>query len=335
MSTLAPAAHQRAEHLSVGRQRRVGRRRGSARRSPSHSAFASAAYSRPDAGARQSPSAASSAASAEPRVADERQRPVFGRVERLDVEADEAPVRVLEQRPGAGGEVGEPRADGEHDVGFLGEAIGGVGAGDADGAHVQRMVGRRRRFAGLGLGDRNAVLVAEGDQLALRRRNRARRRRRRRAASWPRARAPRHPASSRASGALAAQAMHALVEEALGVVERFGLDVLAEGERHRAAFGRVGQHRDRARQRRHDLLGPHDAVEIARDRAEAIVGAHRAVAEILDLLQHRIGAAIGEDVARQQQHRQPIDMRDRGGGDHVGRAGADRAGAGHHAPAAR
>ena len=100
-------------------------------------------------------------------------------------------------------------------------------------------------------------------------------------------------------------------EEALGIVVGLGLHVLAEGQRHRAAFGRVGQHGHRPLQRRHDLLGPGDAVEVARDRAEAVVGRDRAVAEILDLLQHRVGAAVGEDVARQQQHRQAVDMGER------------------------
>ena len=129
--------------------------------------------------------------------------------------------------------------------------------------------------------------------------------------------------------------MHALVEEARRIVIGLGLHVLAEGERHRPAFGRIGQDRDRPIERRHDLLGTRDAVEIARHRAEAVVGAHRSVAEILDLLQNRVGPAVGEHVAGDQQHGQPIDMRDRGGGDHVGRAGADRGGAGHHPLAAR
>ena len=129
--------------------------------------------------------------------------------------------------------------------------------------------------------------------------------------------------------------MHALVEEARRIVIGLGLHVLAEGERHRPAFGRIGQDRDRPVERRHDLLGPRDAVEIARHRAEAVIGAHRSVAEVLDLLQNRIGPAVGEHVAGDQQHRQPIDMRDRGGGDHVGRARADRGGAGHHPLAPR
>ena len=93
-----------------------------------------------------------------------------------------------------------------------------------------------------------------------------------------------------------------LVEEALGIVVGLGLHVLAERQRHRPAFGRIGQHLHGAAERRDDLLGPRDAVEIARHRAEAVIGRQRAVAEILDLLQHRIGPAIGEDVAGQQQH---------------------------------
>ena len=136
-------------------------------------------------------------------------------------------------------------------------------------------------------------------------------------------------------GREATEAVQAVFEEACGIVVGFGLHVLAEGERHRAAFGRVGQHGHRPAERRHDLLGPHDAVEIARDRAETVVGADRPVAEILDLLQNRIGPAAGEDVAGNEQHRQAIDMRHRGGGDHVGRARPDRGRAGHHAPAAR
>ena len=41
----------------------------------------------------------------------------------------------------------------------------------------------------------------------------------------------------------AAHTMHALVEEAGWVVVGLGLHVLAEGERHRPAFGRIGQDR--------------------------------------------------------------------------------------------
>ena len=123
------------------------------------------------------------------------------------------------------------------------------------------MIRRGRGLAGLGLGDRNAALLAEGEQLllglgiehaaaadhegllsALQRRDRLR--------QFPRVRA------------LATNMMRALGEETLGVVVGLGLHVLTEGERDRAAFGGVGQHGERARQRGHDLLGPRDAVEV-------------------------------------------------------------------------
>ena len=125
---------------------------------------------------------------------------------------------------------------------------------------------------------------------------------------------------------------HSLRREELGrPVEGLGLHVLAEGERHRAAVGRVGHGGEGAGQRGQELLGAGDAVEVAADRAEGVVGGDGAVAEVLDLLQHRVGRAVGEDVAGDEQDRQAVDVGERGGGDHVERAGADRGGDRHGA----
>ena len=49
---------------------------------------------------------------------------------------------------------------------------------------------------------------------------------------------------------------------------------------------------------------------------------------VFDLLQHGVGDAVREVVARQQQDRQPVDRRASRAGDHVRRAGSDRRGAG-------
>ena len=103
---------------------------------------------------------------------------MLGRVERLHVDADEPPVGILEQRPGPGGEIGEPRADADDHVRLRRERVGRAGPGDADRAHGQGMVGRRRRLAGLRLGDRNAALWRRSRSARARRRNRGRRRRR-------------------------------------------------------------------------------------------------------------------------------------------------------------
>ena len=122
-------------------------------------------------------------------------------------------------------------------------------------------------------------------------------------------------------------------EERLGPIMGLGLHILAEGQADRPAFRRVGHHPHRAGQRAQQMLGPRDAVEIAHHGAETVIRADRAVTEILDLLQHRIGAAVGIDIARDQQQRQPVHMGDRGGGDHVRGARPDAGRHGLRAPA--
>ena len=84
--------------------------------------------------------------------------------------------RIAEQRPRAGGEILQPRADGKHEIGLRGERVRGARAGDADRAHVERMIVRQRAFSGLRLGDRNAVALRKSGERARSPRNSARRR---------------------------------------------------------------------------------------------------------------------------------------------------------------
>jgi hypothetical protein len=77
-------------------------------------------------------------------------------------------------------------------------------------------------------------------------------------------------------------------------------------------------------QRMDDLLRSRDAIEVARHGPKAVIGRHRAVAEILDLLQNRIGNTAGEHIARQEKHRQAVHMGNRRRRDHVGGARANR-----------
>ena len=112
--------------------------------------------------------------------------------------------------------------------------------------------------------------------------------------------APTARANSFSSGRMRRGSPQRLGEEAFGIVIGFRLHVLAERQSHRSAFGGIGQHRHGAIEGRNQLLGPRDAVEIARHRAEAVIGGRRAVAEILDLLEDGIGLAVGEDVAGQE-----------------------------------
>ena len=198
--------------------------------------------------------------------------------------------------------------------------------------HVEGMAVRQRRFSGLCFDDRNAMPFRKG---------------RKRLAGF----GIQHAAAGNDDrlcrcfehrdrmgqfvriGMQAARGPDFFVKEAFGIIIGFRLHILAERQRDRAAIGGIGQHLHGAAQRRDDLFGAGDAVEIARNRAEAVVDGHRAVAEILDLLEDRIRTAIGKDIAREKQDRQAVDMGKGCRCHHVECAGADGRGAGHEAAA--
>ena len=255
-------------------------------------------------------------------------------VEALRIEADDPARGIGEERARAGGEILQSGADRENEIGLPRRVVGRARAGHADRAEIERMIVRQRALAGLRFRHRDAVRRAEGREIVFRFTVED-------AAAGDDERTPGRLDKGdglrqlRLVGPRPARLPDALGEEPVGIVESFGLHVLAERERHGAAFGRIRQHLHRALEGGHDLLGPGDAVEITRDGPEAVIGGDGPVAEILDLLQHRIGAAPGEDVARQQQHRQAIDVRDGSSRHHIGRAWPDRARHRHHTPAAR
>ena len=129
-------------------------------------------------------------------------------------------------------------------------------------------------------------------------------------------------------GPVAHDVPDALAEERDRVVVGLGLHVLRQRQRHRAGLGRAGQHTQRLGQGRQQLVGPVDAVPVLADRLEAVVDRHVLALRPLKLLQHRCHVAAGEDVARQEQHRQAVDRGRGRAGDHVGGARPDGADAG-------
>jgi len=65
-------------------------------------------------------------------------------------------------------------------------------------------------------------------------------------------------------------------------------------------------------------------MRVPRHRHEALVHAEIPTPRRLQLLEHGIRASRSEDVARQEEHRQPVDRRGRGAGHHVRRSRPDR-----------
>ena len=95
-------------------------------------------------------------------------------------------------------------------------------------------------------------------------------------------------------------AVHAFLQEVIGVIVSLSLHVLGQSQGHGAGFGRVGQYAHGVNRGAHQLLGAVDPVPVLTHRLERIVGADAQVVELLDLLQHRVRLTAGVHIARQQ-----------------------------------
>ena len=256
-------------------------------------------------------------------VGDDHLGGVLRGIEGEDVEVDEPHARVAEHRVAGRGEVGVPGAYPDDDVGLGSECIRGVVAGGADAADRGGVLEADRTLACLGVGDRDARRVGERHQRggAFRVDDPAPRDHQR----TLRGPDDRHGPGDR--GHLRGGPGHvpdALAEELRRPVERLGLHVLGQADRHGASLGRVGQHPHRGERARDQLLGPVDAVPEPRDRFESVVDGDVQTARVLQLLEHGVRHTGGEDVRRQDQHGDPVDGRQRCARNHVERPGSDR-----------
>ena len=266
-------------------------------------------------------------------VADHGHGMLFVSVPSCGVHGDEANARVLEDRPRARREVLEPRADRHHDIGVLGDGIRRRGPGDPDGTRVVGVVVDEGGFArnrlhhgdaaALGeVGERchriGIVNPAAGDDHRL-------------GGAVQRRSCSGHVARV---GARTTDVVDPGVEEPRRIVVGLGLDVLRECQEGGATRRRVEHDGERLRERLDDLLGTGDAIPVARHGLERVGHRDRRVAEVLDLLEHRVDDAVLERVAGDEQHREPVGVGHGRGRDHVRAAGADRRGGDHDASTA-
>ena len=103
------------------------------------------------------------------------------------------------------------------------------------------------------------------------------------------------------NGEAAVQIPHALLQEVIGVVERFALHILRHGKADCARLGRVREHTHCVDRRRHELLGAGDAVPIFAHGAERVVGSGLIAARLLNLLEHRVRLAAGKGMPEKRQ----------------------------------
>ncbi len=266
------------------------------------------------------------------RVADDGDGPLFVGIPASGVDGDERDSRLFEHRPRAGGEVLEPRADRNDDVCAFGHGVRRRRTRDSDGSGVVGMGAHQRRLSRHRLDDRDVppfreirqfldgagvVHPAPGNDHR-----------------------PLGPGQCRRGapdiariGPGPADVVSLWSEEVDGVVIGLRLNVLRQREEGRPACRRVEHDRKRLGQRLDDLLRPGDAIPVPRYRSERVGHRHRGVVEDLHLLEDGIDDAMLEGVAGEEEKGDSVGVGNRGGGDHVGAAGAD-GGRCDHDPAA-
>ena len=122
------------------------------------------------------------------------------------------------------------------------------------------------------------------------------------------------------------------LEEGLRIIEGEFLRILRQRQERRPAVRRIKHRGGGLRQRRNDLGWVGDAVPVSRHGLEGVVDRDGRVPEMLDLLHDRVRQPVGEGVAGDEQHRQPVGVRRSSGGHHVEGAGADRRRRDHDLP---
>ncbi len=95
---------------------------------------------------------------------------------------------------------------------------------------------------------------------------------------------------------------HPRREEGLREVEFRALNILRQTDHDGAGFHGIGKNTHGLRKGGQQLGWMSDAVEIAADRTEAVVGGDVPLYRMLDLLQHRITKTVVDDVGREQKH---------------------------------
>ncbi len=248
-------------------------------------------------------------------------------VELAHVEVDEPDAGVLEGGLGRGREVRVARADADHEIGLAGHDVRPRRPRDPDGAEGGWIVEAQRTLAGLGLAHGDPRRGHEG----------AERVRRLGVEQAPPGHDQGAPAASQERGRAAHRVgigkgppypPDPVLEEGLRVVPRLALHVLGQGEGDGARVGRAREHAHGLRKGGDELLGAADPVPVARHGLEDVVDREVRRRGRLQLLEDGGHPAGHEDVAREQEHGEPVDGGAGRPRHHVGGAGPDGAGAG-------
>jgi hypothetical protein len=110
---------------------------------------------------------------------------------------------------------------------------------------------------------------------------------------------------------------HPAPEKFVGPVEGLGLDILGEADGHGTGLGLVAQHSHSTQKGVGQLFGPGYTVEETGYGAEGVVYRDVSLPRLLELLKDRVRHPSGENVAREQQDREPVNRGKCRPSDHV------------------
>ena len=97
-------------------------------------------------------------------------------------------------------------------------------------------------------------------------------------------------------GGNAGNFMDALLQEFIGEIVGFTLNILRHGNADRARFGGIGQHAHRVYHRSHQLFGAGNSVPIPCDGFIRVIGGNGKGIDLLKLLEYRVGLTGGKRV---------------------------------------
>ena len=170
------------------------------------------------------------------RIGNHRNRPHLVRIELRSVDVDEPHRRILKCRHRGRSEIGVARANADHQIGRIRQAIRCQCARGSDRAHLLRMIPLERPFARLGFRHRNSGLRHE---IIERQRSLAHQHSASGHNQWPFGAANRRYRTLQRNAVRlpAPDQPHAFFKELFWIVVRFGLHILRQRQCRRAAIG--------------------------------------------------------------------------------------------------
>ena len=224
---------------------------------------------------------------------------MFDGIKARSVHANESCLFVTEDCPRTCGEVLQPSAKRQNNIGFCSQVVRRLTPRHANWPCIKRMRSQKRGFARDGFNNRNIVRNRKVCQFFLCQRivNTATAN-----DQWSLCRFQNFdcPRQFSGVGARTQDCVHYWFEKCLWKVKTFSLHILWQPNKRGATSCRVEHRRDCMGQRLQQLFWGDNAIPITNNGFERIVHCHRRISEVFTLLQNRVWYPVHKSIASQK-----------------------------------